>query len=1297
MKFARFLIFMLIISALPITLLAQTAATGTVLGTVKDTSGAVITGAEVKLVNPAINDEREQKTNEAGQYIFTSVPPGVYTVTATKQGFKTARENEVKVEVARSYTVDFGLAVGAVTEILEVQSQSGAELQTTDATVGNVLPGEVMIRLGNLTRSVGEFLTLQPGVTPATNVLQGGTVAGSRSDQSTFSIDGIDVTQNLTGPLAPVIPIFLDYVEEFRVGVANPNATFGRSAGAQVALVSRRGSNQFHGAGYWTHQNDNLNAASWTNKRTIAQNVTDPDRRAKLQKPELKDNRFGARLGGPIWKDKTFFFGDYEGRRFPQSFDVARLVPSDTLRQGILRFRDAAGNIVSYNLRTSSLCGSTQNQACDPRGLGLSPSVAALWNQLPAANDPSGGDQFNTQLFRSVASAPLRSDFGNLRLDHEINSKWRFNGSYNYSRAIALRNLQFDVRGGAAKALASNQSRDDSVITGLVGELTPTLINTFRFGFVRNRLALGGQSPTTSAAALAIVGTNTSAGFAALDVGAVTEPIDVGAQQARSQFFNNRNFQFVEDLTWVKGNHTFQFGANLRRLPTLIVKEDKVNSLNALVALAGAGAFTTIPASARPPVCGGAVTTNCLAASDVAQWNSLYAATLGLVDNINIVLTRDGQLNALPLGTPIIADTTHRAYEFYAQDIWRLSPSLTLTLGLNYQWATPPSEKDGKQTILIDNTTKSPIDVKLYLETKRLAAAEGQVFNPQLAYLPISSSSRDGVFDTDRNNFGPRLSAAWNPTFRSGLFGKIFGERQTVVRGGFGIVYDRVNTVTSVLIPQLGVGFTQTLAVNAPVCNRTGAGGAGCNATSTNAALSRFRVGVDGALPVPAVPAASNPVVPASPFGENTSFQVDPNFKVGMNYTADFTIQRALPGGMIFEIGWVGRWGRNLQQSRDLNAVPIFFKDTASGQTFAQAFDLVATQLRNNVSPAAVTPQPWFENQLARALGGPGGTRFLAANFVSQFVFGGVSQLWLTGIDLLRAQPVNNNQTLAQFVTSDGGLSNYHGLVASLRKRLARGLFLDVNYTFSKALDQVGITQDFVGNFINPYDTNADYGAALFDRRHVFNALGYYELPFGRGQRFGFGNAADRVIGGWYVSSIFTASSGLPLLFGQGGEAFGGSLGPFSSATPIPLGDPGRFDNSPNSPVAGSGGIGTSGAPAAGGSGINLFANPEEAFNSFRQILISQDTRTGRGNPLRGFPFWNTDLSLGKKTAVTEKVNVVFHADFFNLFNRVNFNSPVLSLTNRAGFGVVTSQFVAPNRTSGAGSRWIQLGLRIEF
>lgn len=154
--------------------LAQTAATGAVLGTVKDTTGAVVSGAGVKLVNPAINDERAQKTNESGQYIFIGVPPGVYSLTVTMQGFNTNKENEIKVEVAKSQTIDFILTVGAITQVVVVDSQPGAELQTTDATVGTVLPGEVMLRLGNLTRSAGEFLTLQAGVTPATNVLQGG-------------------------------------------------------------------------------------------------------------------------------------------------------------------------------------------------------------------------------------------------------------------------------------------------------------------------------------------------------------------------------------------------------------------------------------------------------------------------------------------------------------------------------------------------------------------------------------------------------------------------------------------------------------------------------------------------------------------------------------------------------------------------------------------------------------------------------------------------------------------------------------------------------------------------------------------------------------------------------------------------------------------------------------------------------------------------------------------------------------------------------------------------------------------
>ncbi len=1292
---AAFLMVTCVLSVAPAMLRAQTAASATVLGTVRDPSQAVVPGADVKLENRAINFAATHSTNTSGQYVFPGVPPGTYTIAVQMKGFRTSTVADLKVDVAKSYTVDFQLELGQVSEVVQVEAGARVDLQTTDATIGNVLPGAVLQRLGNLTRSAVEFLTLQPGVMPATGANTGGAVTGSRSDQSTFSLDGIDITENSIGGggnLQPIIPIQIETVEEFRVGVANPNATFGRSAGGQVAVVSRRGSNAFHGQAFWTHQNDNLNANSWTNNRN------------KIKKAELKDNRFGGSFGGPIWRGKTFVYGSYFGRRFPQTFDIARAVPSDTLRQGILRFRDAAGNIVSYNLASSMLCGSGNNQKCDPRGLGISPTVVALWKQLPAANDLSSGDQLNTQGFRSTVGAPLKTDTENFRLDHNFTSKWRFGGSYIYSRTLQSSASQLDIRNGQVKAAATLPGRQDAIITNLVGEITPHLTSTFRFGFVRDRNNNLRTTPAASATELAISGTNTAAGFVALLQGpgstglsnllsgGLDSPVDVDTQRARTQGNINKNFQYVEDMSWIKGTHTFQFGANVRHLPTLHLRNDKVvGSLSSLVALLDKSTFTTIPDTARPPTCSSSVTINCLASGDVSQWNRLYAATLGITDRVTILTTRDGSLKPQPFGTPLIADTTLNAYEFYFQDTWRVRPSLTFTYGLAYQWQTPPKEKDGKQTLLIDKATGEFINSSTYLAQKRQAALQGQVFNPDLAYVPIGSSGRGNVFDIDRNNWGPRLSAAWNPSFQDGVLGRLFGDRKTVVRGGFGIVYDRINTVQSVIIPTLGVGFAQTISINGPKCNATGAGGTGCNtASGTFSPENAFRVGVDGNIPLPTVPAASIPIVPKKLFSELLSFQVDPKAKVGMNKMGDLTIQRELPWNLLLEVGWAGRWASNLNQSKNLNGVPFFFKDPKSGQSFAQAFDALATQIRSGVKASAVTPQPWFEN-----LVGAGGTVTVAQSFGQELTDGLLSDMWQFGLDFLLPQAPNNQQVLELFMRTDGGISNYQGLLVSLRRRMSHGLYFDVNYTLSRSRDQVGAVQNTAGYFPNPYDPNTDYGPSFFDRTHVFNATMYYELPFGRGHRFGSWNHTDRIFGGWYLTNIFTASSGLPLIVTQSDQTFGGGENFAFNTGSIPTVSPGSFGNSTHFGATGSNGIGTNSDPKKGGSGINLFADPAAAFNSFRRVLLSQDGRSGRGNPLRGFPKWNLDLSLGKRTNITERLNIVFHADFFNIFNHVDFNDPSLDLRRPSSFGVVTSQFVPPNRN--AGSRWIQLGLNINF
>ncbi|MGH9796118.1 MAG: hypothetical protein ACRD5G_15220, partial [Candidatus Acidiferrales bacterium] len=287
----------------------------------------------------------------------------------------------------------------------------------------------------------------------------------------------------------------------------------------------------------------------------------------------------------------------------------------------------------------------------------------------------------------------------------------------------------------------------------------------------------------------------------------------------------------------------------------------------------------------------------------------------------------------------------------------------------------------------------------------------------------------------------------------------------------------------------------------------------------------------------------------------------------------------------------------------------------------------------------------------------------------------------------------NNVQSLFSALATHGGISNYHAMFATVRNRPWNGLQFDVNYTLSKSLDQAGNVQNNLSLISNGFRLNADYGPAQSDRRHVLNGIFNYDLPFGTGRRWSAAQGwLNNVIGGWYFSGIYRAYTSLPLFVTDNTGVFGTLVGPNNNA--IPLRPPASLDPGIYGGVAGSGGVGTTGNPANNGSGLNLFTNPEDAFNSFRRILLTQDGR-GRGNEFRGPGFWNLDFRVGKETRITERVTYALSFDFFNVFNHVNFSTPSLSLNNRAAFGVFTSQLTPPNRTDGA--RWIQLGMRISF
>src|SRR5262249_43837497 len=298
----------------------------------------------------------------------------------------------------------------------------------------------------------------------------------------------------------------------------------------------------------------------------------------------------------------------------------------------------------------------------------------------------------------------------------------------------------------------------------------------------------------------------------------VDEPIDVNTQVARKQGNDNRNFQWNADFVWTRGRHTLEFGTAVHFLPTLHLRDDKViGALGALVAQMDAdiGSSVVVPAADRPPTCGGALTTNCLRATDVQQWDRLYAGVLGLVDNISVLAGRDGQFNPLPFGTQLQSDTKLWAPELYVQDVWHVKPSLTLSLGVSYGWQTAPVERLGRQTIQIDAGTGIPITARGFFKQRKEAADSGQIFNPTFGFVPINSAHRT-VFNVDYQDVAPRVALAWTPSSASGLTGRLLGSSRTVIRAGFGIIYDRQNTVQSVIIPALGVGFAQTLNLSGP-------------------------------------------------------------------------------------------------------------------------------------------------------------------------------------------------------------------------------------------------------------------------------------------------------------------------------------------------------------------------------------------------------------------------------------------------------------------------------------------------
>ncbi len=1151
---------------------------------------------------------------------------------------------------------------------------------------------------------------LQPTAAPTNNGAEGnttsGNIAGNPADQNTFMLDGGNNTSDLDGDNATyvnhngsgVIPTPAESVEEFRVNTNNETADFSMSAGGQMMVTTKRGTNTFHGSAYDFFQADWLNSNDWSNNFQ------------GIAKPKAHFNRFGGAIGGPLAPKflggKTYFYTNYEGQRYPRSGPFTALVPSATLRQGIIQERDANGNVIQYNLANSTACGATGGQKCDPLGIGLNPVVNQTWSKYePTCNNFNYGDHgLNTCGYNGNLTFPLVNDFGVFRIDHDFGDKWRFFSSYRYYRDVNPTTNQVDIGGfvagdklGQPASASSDIARPRSLVAGITGTISPTLTNEFHFSYLANDwqwLRAGALASPGFPGAVEIGGEN--------GPGNGLVPLDVDTQDARQRLWIGHDYEYRDNISKLWGTHLFQAGGDFFHQYWHFDRYDDVGlGLTSLVYDVSADNVNITP-QFQPMPCGAGVTANCLPSSEIGSWKGLYGQVAGLVGATSIVATRTGaNLTANPIGTPVRSNVTDQTGSFFFNDTWKIKPNLTLAYGLNYQIQMPPTDANGVQDILV-NANNQPVTAASYLAARLSAANSGTVYNPTLGFSPIGAiKGMKYPYAPFYGEISPRVSIAWNPNVSSGWLHALLGDKATVIRAGYGRFYTRNLGINLVSTPVLGDGFLQPVACDAPTSSGT------CTKPSGTTPATAFRIGVDGVPPVGNIPQTL--AVPVEPninaaYGSRT-FTLDSAYKPGSTDSIDFSIQRQFKGGLIAEVGYVGVYARNLFQGIDLNDVPWMTK--LGGQTFANAYDNLYFAAAKGATPA---PQPFLESALAGSSyckGFATCTAAVAAQESGNITTQAVTNLWSDLDSSFTAfGPALISTTQAGFVYDDTsiGYSNYNALTASLQKRSSNGLTLNANFTYGHALGLVGLNQAYTeANINDPWNPGVDYGPQYFDRKFTLNLLASYQLPFGKGQKFASSHTfVNDIIGGWIISPVFSYGSGLPLsVYTGSSQEFGEGATSDNGCNAIPLSSM-SYNNSPVYGITSNGTIGVNGDPANGGSGVNLFgSNAAAVYNNFRPALVGIDGNCGGAGRLRGQQRWNLDLGLTKDTPITERVGVQFYAQAFNVLNHMEWGDPGASLQDPANFGVLSGQYNALGLGGGGAAgeytRIIQLGIRVRF
>ncbi len=1211
--------------------------TSNIAGVVSDPQGNVVAGATVKLIgNQGTN--RTAITNDNGYYAFSSVQTGSYRIEVEMKGFKKASVSEFKALVDITTTINVKVEIGEVTETVNVDA-AGLEsiVNTSDASLGNNFVSQQILQLPLQGRNVTNLLSLQAGVTPD------GSVMGGRSDQANLTLDGIDINNQQQGldivsgaAFAPVLRVNPDSIDEFRVTTSNPDATKGRSSGAQVSLITKSGTNDWRGALYEYHRNTATSANDWFNNAS------------GIARPKLIRNLFGGRLGGPIVKDRLFFFYNYEGMREAKDSSVARTVPSASLAAGTIRFDDNTGQawtITTPQINSFVLTGTGAGPVVD-----VNPAVTALFAAVAgryAINDNTLGDGRNAGGFRFNASTPIKQNAHTARFD--------WNVTRDQKHTVSFRgNYQQDLTGAAPYFPDTPPTNTWSHPLGVAISHTWLVKSnmTNRFSYGLTRLAFSNQGDSNDPA---------------LSFRYIFQP--TGFVRGFNRVNPTQNF--TDDFTWIKGNHTIQFGTNIRLIkntresfarsfdngitnPSAYPSNVARTAVNQWITLQ-AGATRSVASAWSTPLQGAIV--------------ALFGRLSGYGANFNFLL--NGSLQAP--NTPVRREFKTEEYDFYVQDAWKIRSNITLTAGLRYGLSMPVTETQGYETV-------PSINLSQYL-ANTISLMNNGVNNrePLSVRLAGKSNGLDSIYPLDTNNLQPRVSLAWSPNFKGGILGKIFGKNdQSVFRGGIAITNDY---------------FGQQLATNWDGANTLGfASSSTINVNTYNITTNPAPQYTGPGMTIRNLP---NLVIPTNlTFPQTAPFRnpglgkietsLDQNLVSPINYSWNVTYGRELPGKIWVDVGYVGRLARNLLIGRDAMMLRDI-RDTRSGLSWNQASTILDIQLQGRVPVANIQPVAFFENMWAAGSLGPllgcGGVPNCTntqAVYNAQPAAGDWTYLMQTIDQASGSRYFFQGQYDSLSAFSTAGSSDYHGATLSIRQRLA-GVVWDFNYTYSKSLDEASGLQTaglFGASFVlNAFNLKDQRSFSDFDLRHNINFNGLWDIPIGRNRKFGKGmnKFVDGIVGGWSMSGIFRWHSGYPFdgFYDATGWQTNWNIRSYMTLLrPVQTG----INYTANGP--------------------NLFANPVAAAASWR---TPHPGETGTRNPIRLPGEWNVDIGIAKSFNMWYKEGhkITFRADAFNVTNTPFFDGQSVGTLGYTG-STPSAQFGRFTQMSNS-PRVLQFAFRYDF